>query len=303
MIIIGAGISGMLAAQYFRSKEPIIIEKKESLPNNHKALLRFRSDAVSNLTGIRFKKVKVRKMIVHDGIKVTESNFYLNNMYSMKVTGCIRSRSAIDLTPVERYIAPDYFVNKLSNGLNIEYGTDATKFIEKQMEDDSEPLISTMPINTLAEILSYPLKSNPRTTSIWTITFLIGGLDIDVYQTIYYPEAGLDIYRLSITGSKVIAEFNVPVTEVVLNMIKYLLENDFAISGFEVVDLESGYQKHGKLIPDNNDEIKDFVGTITRDYNIYSLGRWATHRQILMDDVVKDIRIIDNMISTNQYGR
>ena len=303
MVIIGAGISGMLAAQYFRSKEPVVVERKESLPNNHKALLRFRSDSVSNLTGIRFKKVKVSKIIVHQGKRIAESNFYLNNMYSMKVTGSIRSRSAINLDTVERYIAPEYFVKKLSKGLNIQYDTDAASLVEKQMEDDSEPMISTMPINVLADMLSYPLESNPRTTSIWTLTFNIGDLDIDVYQTIYYPNPDIDLYRLSITGKKVIAEFNQPITEDEASTIVYFLEVDFAISGFEIDDLEVGYQKHGKLIHNNNDSIKDFIGTITRDYNIYSLGRWATHRQILMDDVVKDIRIIDNMISTNQYGR
>ena len=67
MKIIGAGMSGLLAGQFFRSNKPLVIEKQDSLPNNHKALLRFRTEAVSELSGIRFKSVNVQKMINYNG--------------------------------------------------------------------------------------------------------------------------------------------------------------------------------------------------------------------------------------------
>ena len=58
MIIAGAGLAGLIAGNIFRNYSPRIIERQESLPNNHKAILRFRDHSVSEATGIEFKKVK-----------------------------------------------------------------------------------------------------------------------------------------------------------------------------------------------------------------------------------------------------
>lgn len=39
-------------------------------------------------------------------------------------------------------------------------------------------------------------------------------------------------------------------------------------------------------------------------YGIYSLGRFATWRQILMDDVVKDVKVIEQLIEQrDNYSR
>lgn len=307
MIIIGAGMSGLLAGQFFRSHDPIIIEKQDSLPNNHKALLRFRSDAVSQLTGISFKKVQVDKMMNYREEHITQSNLFLNNLYSQKVTGSIRSRSALKLERAERYIAPEDFIQRVSSGLDISYSEDARAVYLNQIVDSSEAIISTMPVHKLAEVLNYELKAKLETRPIWTVKFDIEEIECDVYQTVYYPNPSIPLYRLSITGNTVIAEFcedpNVTWRDDVLMNISHFLEIDFGIIYFTASNYRDGYQKYGKLIEENSDAVKEFLGWATRNYNIYSLGRWGTHRQILMDDVVHDLKVINRMIESNGYKR
>ena len=319
MKIIGAGMSGMLAGQYFRHMNPVILEKQETLPNNHKALLRFRSDAVSQLTGIPFKKVNVTKMINYKEEHHTQGNIFLNNMYSHKVTGSIRGRSLMNLKPGERYIAPSDFIQQLSYGLNIEFDHDARMDITKQIVNPDEPIISTMPVYLLADMLDYKLDTELKSLPIWTMTFDITDIDCDVYQTVYYPNPKMPLYRLSITGSKVIAEFcRDPMADkhwgnrlVILDNILHFLEIDFGIT--EVfgkptlaVDLELldfNRQRYGKLVACSGNQVREFMGFATHEFNIYSLGRWGTHRQLLMDDVVSDLKIIGNMIRSNKYRR
>jgi hypothetical protein len=38
---------------------------------------------------------------------------------------------------------------------------------------------------------------------------------------------------------------------------------------------------------------------LTEEHNIYSLGRFATWRQLLLDDLVKDIGVIEKLIDGN----
>ena len=87
MIIYGAGMAGLLAANMLRRHKPELREKQEDLPNNHDALLRFRNNSVGVATNIPFKKVKVRKAIKYDKVLHVEPNLYLSNLYSQKVTG------------------------------------------------------------------------------------------------------------------------------------------------------------------------------------------------------------------------
>lgn len=297
MNILGAGMSGMLAGQYFRSLKPVIHEKQKSLPNNHKALLRFRSDEVSTLTGIPFKKVRVYKDCVFiDGSH--HSTIRTSNMYSKKVIGSYKQRSVLDLDPCDRYIAPDNFIEMLSNGLHIWYGVEAEDVI---LRDEERPIISTIPVSTLAEILSYDLGVDLKTKSIYTITATIDD-DCDIYQTVYYPNHLQNAYRVSITGNKVILESTKDIQTEHNNYVNYLLSRDFGIDT-HVIDVKKHKQEYGKLIPVDGNEVREFIHWASVHHGIYSLGRWATHRQLLMDDVVNDIKVIDKLIRTKGYSR
>jgi hypothetical protein len=301
----------MLAGQYFRSLNPLIIESQSSLPNNHKALLRFRTDSVSTLTGIPFKKVQVHKMINYKESHFNESNLFLNNLYSRKVTGEYRDRSSINLSSCSRYIAPSNFIDLLSNGLNIECGKDALDYIPSDLNE--QPIISTMPVHILANMLGKNLKCDLRTKQIYTITATIDEPNCDLYQTVYYPNPSLDMYRMSITGNRIIAEFTKDYfsketsatadENAIQFFIKHFLEIDFGMSDVSISNIEKHHQVYGKLIPCDTNEVKEFIHWASISHGIFSLGRWGTHRQLLMDDVVSDIKVIDNLIRSKGYSR
>ena len=57
MYILGAGMAGLLAGWINPIAE--ILEAAPKIQQNHKALFRCKTDAISKYTGIPFKKVKV----------------------------------------------------------------------------------------------------------------------------------------------------------------------------------------------------------------------------------------------------
>jgi hypothetical protein len=311
MIIIGSGMSGLLAAQYFRSHESVsVLEKQPALPNNHKALLRFRTDAVSTLTGIDFKKVKVSKGVIVDNAIRKETNLAINNQYSQKVLGCIRNRSIGSLDDCIRYIAPEDFIDRLSRGVKVEYNSNALQLITSHKAavdygaelSEYEPIISTMPVMALAKMLDYDLGIKLESKPIWTKKVKFNGLDIDVYQTIYNPQSG-DFYRASITGDTLIIEYSEDPNDLLTDFDYYeRVMHMFGINIYNTsVQIVNGHQKHGKLIECPINAVKKFISYASSKYGIYSLGRWGTHRQILMDDVVDDIKVIHSLIKNDNY--
>lgn len=313
MIIIGAGMSGMIAAHILRRFNPIILEAAPTLPNNHAALLRFRSDAVSRATHIPFKKVFVQKAILKDastGELTTSPSIDLQNLYSYKVSGEVRSRSILNLEAGERYIAPENFITQLSHGLNIKYNSPINQFNKE--DENPETTISTIPMTELMKIVDWKDKPEFKFKSILTINADIIMPDIEVYQTIYVPFISMNMYRISITGKKLIIE--------IMNEDKDLGDKIDASSYCEeamklffgkkahptlgLTNIKTKWQKYGKLVPTNSKLRKEFILAMTDLYDVYSLGRFATWRQLLLDDVVSDIKIIESMIEDRDaYSR
>jgi len=308
MIIYGAGMAGLLAGNMLRRFNPVIFESQSELPNNHAALLRFRSDIASKATHIPFKKVKVDKLISCDNEIHDRPNLKFTNMYSEKVTGKIMGRSINNLDPVERYIAPPNFIELMSNGVKIEYGT---ALDAGSLEYDGA-VISTIPMNIMMDIVKWPDKPEFNYSTIWTISGEIERPHTCVYQTIYYPDPDFPFYRVSITGNTIIAESTFNVRDFGWEL-SQLLREDFGIISSETsncsrLDFESNLQvkeqKYGKLLPIDEKSRKEFITFLTDKYNIYSLGRFATWRQILLDDIVKDVNIIEQMVECrDDYSR
>lgn len=306
MKILGAGLAGLLAANILRKHNPVILEKQDSLPNNHTALLRHRELKISESTSIPFRKVKVVKAINYKGVQYHQPQISFSNMYSMKVTGGYYNRSIDNLAPVERYIAPPEFIEKLSMGCNIQYGVDGLN----KIAGTTEPVISTLPMPVLWDkFLPNTVQPEFEYRKITTVVCYVDA-DCDVYQTVYYPNPNLLMYRMSITGNRVTAEFIGDVGDMIKTnderyanmeeLINHFLELDFGITK-GVVDLTVKENKYGKIKEIPSHQRKNFLGHMTREYNIYSLGRYATWRNILLDDVHDDILIIQNMIANNGY--
>ena len=301
-IVIGAGLSGLLAANMLRKRQVIIFEKQKTLPNNHTALLRFRTNAVALATGISLKKVNVQKQIRYNGKIYENSKLAWNNEYSMKVIGQITNRSVLSLEDCERWIAPENLIERLANGVNIKYNQNIDSHFLK--ENKSNDIISTMPMLNLMRMLKWEDIPKFKTIPIYTITANIVSPKVEVYQTTYRPQLSQEIYRTSITGNKVIIEFICNPGADKLdnkNYLQRICEVEYGMEDIELDNINFSEQPHGKLVPDDTGLCKKFIGWATRNHGIYSLGRWGIHRQILMDDVVKDIMFIQNMLDSDYY--
>jgi hypothetical protein len=302
MIIYGAGLAGLLAGNMLRSFSPIIYEAQSELPNNQGALLRFRTDKVGTACAIPFKKVKVHKAIKYSGELHNETSLFLSNLYSQKVTGSILNRSINSLNSVDRYIAPWELINTMSRNCKIEYDMKLTKAAVNDM--GVVPTISTIPMPTLMDIMGWPDKPEFPTQKIWTQKARIESPDCKVHQTIYYPDPTVPYYRISLVGDVVISEFiRKPEANIGPHIMDVLLE-DFGIKPNKLVDMKSSEQYLGKIKPINEEIRKQFIFEMTTKYGIYSLGRFATWRQILLDDVAEDVQHIENFIrSSSSYSR
>ena len=299
MIIVGAGMSGLLAAHMLRRFSPVIYEAQPSLPNNHSALLRFRSDVVSRATGIPFKKVWVEKAICYKGQILNQGNLALNNMYASKVAHSIVNRSIMNLEPGYRWVAPMDFISQMSNGLDIRYDHSIGKqHLISNSYDNLEPVISTVPMADMMRFIGW--KNIPE-FEYQGITTLSCELEkVDVYQTIYYPNPAVRYYRASITGNRLMIEmvgstFDLA-EDVRKDFINSVLKN-FGLEGRRYSLPEVKMQKYGKIIPIDNSVRKQFILAMTDKHRIYSIGRFATWRQLLMDDVVNDVHLVEQMIT------
>lgn len=295
MRILGAGMAGLLAASMLRRMKPVVCEAQPTLPNNHAALLRFRTDACSKAANIPFRQVQVEKALVWNGELRSTGDIKLNNLYSRKVAGAISNRSILNLSGGTRYIAPDNFIEMLAASAQIEFGR---PFGTKQLMErtpESEPLISTIPLPYIMELTGWDpegFESRP----IWALNVRVQSCN--VFQTIYYPAPGLPYYRASITGDRLtleyLAEPGCPEADAAV------VAADFGILSEHLLGKPIlKFQRHGKIVPAKDDrKRRGFITMLTEKYRIYSLGRFATWRPLLLDDLVSDIQMIERMIES-----
>lgn len=288
MKIIGAGLAGLIAGVL--NQDATIYEPMDQI-KIHRAVLRFRSPDIGEAVGIPFKKVKVFK-----GIWLYNQFVPLDprsiSWYSQKVSGIISHRSITNLEPEDRWLAPDDFQMKLLDMCRnrIQYG---------QMPDlfDGKVKISTMPISVLADKLNYPLDiPNLATKPIWVKRYKVE--NCNAYMTNYYPEPHSAIYRASISGDNLIIEGvkSIPDHEIEDVVISFgLYQNQLYGSEPEVI------QQNGKMVAIDNKARRDFISKATLEYNIYSLGRLALWKSIVLDEVYKDLLKIKSMINTDRY--
>lgn len=298
MIIYGAGMAGLLAAHVLRRFDPVVCEAQEGLPNNHAALLRFRTEAASIATNIPFKKVQVRKLISHAGGIYTKSNLKLSNMYSQKVSGKVIPRSIDNLDTVGRFIAPSNFIYQMSKGLDIEYNSPLTSSIISQIPRQNQgPIISTIPMNIMMKMVGWKDMPEFKYKTIWSVWGKIKKPEMEIYDTVYYPDYDEPYYRVSITGDTYIAEYiEEPKANEIAIDASAVMAREFGIHSTAFEQMQIKRQEYGKLLPIDDNVRKEFIIYLTDRYRIYSLGRFATWRQLLLDDIVNDVKVIENLV-------
>lgn len=298
----GAGMAGLIAANVLRKHNPIVYEAKSELPHNHKALLRFRTDKVSIATGIPFKKVNIKKAIWFDGKLYNESNLRFDNLYSQKVTGTVAKRSIENFHGEVRYIAPHDFVERLAEGVEIEYN--------HKVEKPSDGVaISTLPMPLNMKISGLVDSTKYECKEICSVNFFIEEPFVDVYQTIYDVDETTPFYRLSISGNEGIFEGRKEAIDSLLekdpyfNSARIILMQYFGINNAELTPPVKVVQPLGKIIPVDDTARRNNILNLSREKQIYSLGRFATWRQIMLDDVIGDIDVIEKIMKQDNYNK
>lgn len=288
MKIIGAGLAGLLAANVFQRAK--VFEAGSEDQVNHKAVLRFRTDAVGAACGIEFRKVRVHKGLWMNG-SFRSPSIQLANLYSQKVVGRLADRSVWHLDPVDRFIAPEDLVAQMAErcGNRIEWGCQV-----EEVGNEKEPTISTIPMNVLARMLRCESPPEFSYEPIKVRRWHIPGAD--VFQTVYFPDPETNLYRASITGSLLIAEYMDEADN-------YDLFSPFGLTQAQCVELDSVKQRYGKIAPIDERWRRNFILNASVQHNIYSVGRFATWRNLILDSVLHDIHVVKKLVAGDRYSQ
>lgn len=297
--IIGAGLTGLIAAHAWPTAR--ILEKEAEPPKAHRALLRFRSDAVARLTGVEFRKVRVRKGIYYRGA-FHQPDISLANMYSQKVLGgrIEGDRSIWNIDAVDRFVAPETLHEQLLEAVadRLTLGTDIAKH-PTNFGSNGPVFVSTIPLPVMiGEVVNdYDPGLEFERTPITVTRFDVPGAD--VFQTIYFPDEDTSIYRASMTGRMLIieavADEGVPPGVNPLELSEVI--NAFGIQG-GLIPIDNVEQRYGKIAPIDDAVRRELLFRLTQDYKIYSLGRFAIWKNILLDDVVQDIDVVKRLMKS-----
>lgn len=292
--IIGAGLSGIIAANILHRHNPKVIEKQTNLPDNHSAVLRFRTDAVSRATGIKFEKVLVRKGIWDGAAMHNVCNIRLANAYSQNVLGVanLKDRSIWDLEAKERFIAPPDFISRAAESMDISLGME---ILVQQKAESDKLVISTIPMPVMVSMygptLGFDVTEMFKSPSlpVYTIRATVKGCS--VHQTIYNGQLNkYEWYRASIHSENLIIESAKPIDSPwrILESVSQAFGVILPASNVQVSE-----QKAGKMMPIDETERQRFISSLSDEFGIFSLGRLATHRpKLLLDDIPGDIESI-----------
>lgn len=309
VVIFGAGYAGLMAAYHLsKTRKVIVLEKKKEIVSNHSALFRFNED-ISSVIPIPLEKVVVRKNIYYKDRLYNESNILLNNLYSYKTTGKYTERSIMNISDGVRYIPPADYFSKLkglceNNGVEFRTGYN---IIDDDFNQISYHKVSTLPLPMSLRLLGMnedlKLFGN-NTKQIYTLNFEVPNMNL--HQTIYCPDFCDDglpeykIYRVSAIGNRMIIELNglpdlsLSLHDFLANTFGLFDDKRFTVDCWNFGGVNS--QPLGKLIKIDEKKRKELVYKITKQTGTYSLGRFATWRQIMTPEVIKDILRIEQWL-------
>ena len=302
IVILGAGISGLIAAGAFAEYNPIILERGEGghTFSKHRAVMRLRDDKIRSYVPVKLEEVGVHKAIYSNGKMYNEPSILLNNMYSLKVYGALGDRSLGALGKVRRYLLKDIQVAPLRVLHNAEVFRigDGKICVHDSSSDpcdnfyDYDACISTIPLPALLKIVGWGGSQWQGMFRAEPINIVNGLLNLssDVNQTVYFPDRNGTPYRATIQRQEFIAESMGEITG-------YDLDTVMGAFGLSIDDFGSNKitdhkQKLGKILPCNNYDRQRLIVKLTEELGIYSFGRFATWRSLRVDQTFRDIERI-----------
>ena len=295
--IAGAGLAGLLAGVMLRDECDGIFEEQSVLPNNHAALLRFKSNVVGDVINVPFTPVQVIKAVVpFAGNPVGDAL-----AYSLKTNGTATIRSSITAEgrPETRYIAPPDLIDRLARKLQAHIYFDYPALFDGPL-----PTISTIPMPALMAALDYDgPRPEFRHRHGWVITQHLEG--VDACATLYFPGPTHYPYRASITRDQLIIE-GTDMNEMSASWRQHVIWSVLPHFGLPRSAASAlpifKQQKYAKILPIGEHDRRRFILWATEKHRVFSLGRFATWRPgLLMDDLVSDIRTIQRIARTNTY--
>ena len=305
MIVVGAGMSGLLAAHHFRSRPGgvTVLERQPGPADNHGALLRFRTDAVMRITGAPLKPVQVQKAIMEEDGSLTGTCTLLHaNSYSYKVTGRAEPRSIISLEPGVRWVAAPDFLERMRQGVDVRYGSKVDPAEDVLVAEDFGGLINTAPLPDVLSALE--IEHDPAEFRSQAITTVRAPLaDVELYQTVYCPSVAHEPYRVSFAGGDMLIEYVGEGPQEPQQNLGYFCER---ILGFvpELRDrVSKKTQTHGKIVALPKARRRELIAQVTDRTGAYMLGRFGTWRQLLLDELVPDLKAIGEMLDGGGWAQ
>lgn len=300
--IVGAGLAGLLAGTLLKRSEHkvTISEVQKAIPNNHSAILRFRSPIIGDTLGIPFKSVMMTKASLPWQNPIADAV-----AYAAKCSGVYRNDRSLPLSVVreERWIAPGDLIPRLADRMEdcISLGCDPKiKYL-----DGSDSIISTIPMPVLAKQLGYSHLPPFHSVSGCNIKARIKGCE--AYVSLYIPNPEMDFNRISITGNELIVEYanklpreaDEEKVEIDLQMSALLL----GIDPDDILEWEVKAQQYAKIQPIETGARKRFIAWATDNHNIFSFGRFSIWKPgLLLDDLIEDIRKIERWLEGDRYS-
>jgi hypothetical protein len=299
VIILGAGLAGCLAGALER--DATIFEAGPGVGQQHKAVLRFRDDKISRALGIPFRAVRVTKAIWSEGREYDWCSPRHANQYALKVIGRPSVRSILNLAPADRFIGPDNLHEQLAARCagRIHWDHKITHLDAETLNTEprkpGEPIVSTLPLTVLHAITGTPLTEPLKFAGITVERWDVPGSD--VHQTVYFPDPANRIYRATLSGELMILEGMSPPRD----NDRADVMDAFGLSAGNYDILSTDAQRYGKIQPLPAERRKKLLLDFTVRFNLFALGRFATWRNILLDDCYDDLFKIRSMIGLGFY--
>src|SRR4030042_3226346 len=317
MVIIGSGIAGTMAYNYFRALDPEVYEARENRQafSDNEAIIRMKNPAVGFLFGADMKEVEIEKWIFDNGKYYSQPTPEFVCSYSQKVAKSITSRSIENLGKVKRYLVntklniPENkikYKHKLfdvddivSDDVNY-HSLSIHDGIKSYLDIKYDVCINTIPLPVITNMFGSKTEKHKNGTfkslDIYTRKILFTpDLYVDKYYTVYIPDQDSSIYRVNLSPEGIIFEST---EEIGIGQCEDLAYSLFRIYPMHYDTKQSVCKKisEKKILNIDSGIRKRLLYQLTSNHSIYSLGRYAIWKNIGTDDLMQDLIKIGQMI-------